>query len=162
MNYPQLRIHDDGPRVCEVDALEEEAEKFTEHVDLDGSQKFGGHVGLDEVSVGSDKFFDHSDLDKSELEELMRDKLRQHQRGHNDYVPQVDAGGDVMPDIVDSSSDDNEPGTTEDRSSRDLEKRALCKRGRVLRRVLRIEQSRELEASFHPRGGRPPITDDAR
>ena len=57
-----------------------------------------------------------------------------------------------MPDTVDNSSDDNELGTTDDRRRRDLEKRLFCKRVCVLRRVLRIEQSRELDASFHPRG----------
>ena len=93
-----------------------------------------------QASSGSDKFFDYGDLDKSELEEIMKDNFRQHQSGQNSYVPLADADGDVMPDIVDSSSDDGGPRTTKDRRRRDLEKRALCKRVRVSRRVLRIER----------------------
>ena len=52
----QLRIHEDGPRVCGVDTVEKETEKCISHVDLD------------EVSVGSDNGFDYGDFDKSEID----------------------------------------------------------------------------------------------
>ena len=59
------------------------------------------------------------------------------------YELEADSDGDIMPDVTFSSSEgESEGGTTKDRRSRDLEKRALCKRVCVLRRVLRIEQSR--------------------
>ena len=56
----------------------------------------------------------------------MKEHFRQHQPGYNNFVPQVYADGDVMPDTVDSSFDD-EPRATEDRRSRDLEKLALVR-----------------------------------